>query len=135
VNDTPLDHDPLEAELRSLRPADLPTELFDRVGAAVARRPRRGLWLVPAAAAAAGIVLAIAWHLFVQEMPPARKPVVAATRASAEQGVGDGPALFTYRRAIAGPPDAMDDLLDRHAARTLPAGPRVTAFTELSTLH
>ena len=135
MSESPADQDPLECELESLRPAELPAEMVDRIGAAVAGPRHRGLWLIPAAAAAAGIVLAMTWHTFVKEITLPPTPVVTTTRASPAEEGGDWPALFAYRRAITGPPDALDELLERHAARALPAGPRVTASTELSALH
>ena len=134
MSETPDTDDRLEAELAALRPAELPPDLVARIGAAVEMPRRRGLWLIPLAGVAAGLLLAAMWHLFVRQMPPVPTPVVATSQVSPAEAA-DGPALFTYRRAIAGPPSELDDMLDRHAARTLPAGPRVTASTELSTLR
>lgn len=119
--------DPLEAELESLRPVELPPEMFDRIGLALAR-PRRRLWLIPATAAAAAIVLAMVWRVFVREIPVGPTSIAATVPAMAtSERNDDRPALATYRRALAGSPDALDKLLDRQADRVLPGGARVTA--------
>ena len=128
--------DPLQAELEALRPAELPPGLEQRVGRELAaRRPvawRIGSWLVGAAAvaAAAVVVAALAWRVLrptPRETGPLAVGPSATTRALVETDDADRPALATYRRALAGPPGALDELLDRHAARSLPGGGRNAA--------
>ena len=134
--DTP---DPLEAELAALRPADLPPELLATIGrelseSATAARRR---WVAAAVALAACVAAAA---VLVPLMRPSdvgrpKRLVATTTRASPPPIAGDAPALYAYRRAVAGSESDLDELLDRHAARSLPAGPRVTAFTELSSIR
>lgn len=119
--------DPLEIELEALRPMDLSAGTFDRVGSAL-MQPRRRRWLIPTTAAAASVVLAIMWRMSIREIPLPPTPIAATWPAAATNEQGDeSPALSVYRRALTGPPDALDKLLDRHADRVLPGGTRVTA--------
>jgi hypothetical protein len=134
--------DPLEAELELMRPLDLPPALFARVGAALAppittRRPR-AWWLGAVAAAAACVGLAaVVWRTTrpsdVGDPPTIVRTLPTAPDASAPDS--EPPALATYHRALAGTPEALDALLDRHAARSLPGGARVTASSDFTILR
>jgi len=134
--------DPLEAELESLRPAPPSAELAARVGRELAghaprpgvrryRLPAAWLWVGGTAAAAACVVAAVTWR----HAGPAddnRPVVVAATRPAAPHGDADErPALSNYRRAASLSADALEELLDRHSARTL-AGPGTAAPVTVS---
>jgi hypothetical protein len=124
VSETPETRDPLEAELEALRPADMPPEMFDRVGRAIAARDRPGrTWVAFAgmtgAAVAACAALALAWHV---TRPDRVSPTpVVTTAPAAPDDEDDRPALANYHRALARSPTSLDELLDRHAARPLTA--------------
>jgi hypothetical protein len=140
MSNAPDAQDPLEAELAALRPADLPPELIARVGRELSGRqtPARRRWVIAAVATAACLLIAAVLLPLVKPTDTGRAPgvtVAATTKASPAEDGGDAPALFAYRRAIAGPPSALDELLDRHAARGLPSGPPVTASTRLAVLQ
>jgi hypothetical protein len=130
--------DPLEAELAALRPADLPPDLVARVGRDLAGRQARmrRRWIVAGVALAASVLVAAALWPLMNATDLAHLPgiTIAATTQASNDEDDEGPALFAYRRALAGPPDALDERLDRDAARTLPAGPRVTASTPIGML-
>lgn len=131
--------DPLEAELAAMPPAGLPPEMVDRVGRELSQRhtATRRRWVVAGAAVAASVLIAAAMWPPVNPTDRGRVPgvtVATTTQTSPGDDGTDGPALFAYRRALAGSPQELDELLDRHAARTLPAGPRVTASTRLGIL-
>ena len=129
--------DPLEAELESLRPAPLSAALAARIERGLAghpsgssprryRRPAALLWIGGAAAAAACVAAALTWR---QAGPGGddRAIVVQATRPTApHEEADDRPAFSSYRRAASLSADALDELLDRHSARTL-AGPGTAA--------
>ena len=131
MNRTPEPRDPLEAELESVRPAALPPELVARIASQLdepVRAPRLRLWWLPAAAAVAALVaIGVAmWRptdgtgkVTVTHTIPLETPAARAGE--------DLPALATYHRALAGPPAALDELLDRHAARSLSGGSRSPA--------
>jgi hypothetical protein len=137
MNRTPKARDPLEAELESLRPAALPAELVARIASELEeplRSPRFRLWWIPAAAAVAACVAiaAAVWRAKTPGPGPVRTIVDTMPVAPPNSGAGeDLPALATYHRALAGPPAALDELLDRHAARSLSGGSRSTAGTGL----
>jgi hypothetical protein len=147
--DAPDTDDSLEAELRSFAPAAPSREFFDRVGRELDRpalpsRPvRLRPWVAGAAAALAAcfVVAAVLWrgHTSVEFTPT---PIASTVPSWPVTDAGDDrPALATYRRALFGSAGALDDLLDRHAARLLPGaggsagGARVTASSELGILH
>ena len=138
MNETPETLDPFEAELAAMRPAEPSAELSAAIERRLShRRAGRGAWYWVggiAAAAACAVVATLLWHA-VQDVPPGRLvlvPTTAATGGTAD----DRPALASYRRALSLPPDELDELLDRHAARVLAGGgsagsARVTAQSVL----
>jgi hypothetical protein len=100
--------DPLEAELRSLRPQPLSPamrrRLGDRLTAAPAGRRRHGLVALTGSLAASALALATLLRFGAEPpAPPARE---AATL----------PTVQAYRQAFARSPEALDELLDRHSA-------------------
>jgi len=117
--------DPLEAELESLRPHELPPLLRQRIISALSeprRRPPRAhpsrLW-IGALAAAACLVIAVAiWRGREQGMAsPGRSPVAAGSSPPTD-------SVVAYQRALAQSPEALDALLDADAVR--PIGPPVS---------
>jgi hypothetical protein len=133
--------DPLEAELESLRPTDLPPALIARIGdelsqREVTRRPR-AWWIGAAVAAAACVALAaVVWRATrgpdIDVQPFVRGLPVTAVSGGADP---EPPALATYHRALAGSPEALDALLDRQAARSLSGGTKVTASSDFAIFH
>jgi hypothetical protein len=137
--------DPLESELRSFRPTDLSPEVYARVASKLLPSRSHGrLWMAAAAAAACLFAAVGLWHTRHPGDGPAPRqlaslataPVAATNRADADEP----PSLANYRRALSASPAALDDLLDRHAARLLPFGgrqgnARVTASSDLDILH
>ena len=140
--------DPLESELRSFRPADLSPGVYARVAGELSpARPRARYWVAAAAAVAACLFAAVAlWRMGRPAVDPAPRQVaslatapVAAT-SHADEDNDDRPSLASYHRALSASPAALDALLDRHAARLLPAGGvepgvRVTASMPLDALR
>ena len=130
--------DPLEAELESLRPAPLRAELVTGIEGGLAghaprsgvrryRRPAALLWIACVAAA-------LTWR---PAGPPDdnRPIVVQATRPAPPHGEADDrPALSSYRGAASMSADALEELLDRHSARTLaaPAAAPITVSSRAS---
>lgn len=142
--------DPLEAELTGLRPVRPSPALRGRIGRQLGERPRPALpWrLVVAggmAVAACLVVTAILWRSstrpaptpgpreVVLQPPPTSRQVAAAWDAGLPP-----PTKRAYQQALARSPEAMDELLDRHAARLLrsagPSGP-ADAITWSDTKH
>lgn len=131
--------DPLEAELRSFRPVRLPGAVLDSVadelaGGAPARRHWH--WFAAAAAAAACVFAAAGvWRVTRRDDGGATARVVAVATLPAPAGPDPDdsrPSLAAYRRALARAEGAVDELLDRHAARLLPGGrDDVTASTRV----
>ena len=138
--------DPLEAELESLRPATLRAELAARIERELAEQaPRSGprryrpkapvLWIGGAAAAAACVVAALTWR---EAGPPETNRAVVQTTppATVYEAADERPALSSYRRAASLSPGALDDLLDRHSARTLAApGAAPEAVSSRAPMH
>jgi hypothetical protein len=134
VADSPENLDPFEAELRSFRPVAPPRAVSDYVRqelATPARSVRPWRWFAAAGAAvAAGLFAGVGvWrvtHPYVDGNGTGTRPIVSmATHPAAsvpDQPDDDRPSLASYRRALSRSPAAVDELLDRHAARLLPPG-------------
>ena len=159
-DDPPAAADPLEAELRTFRPTGPSRELFARVETELARdlardlahdlaarRTRAWPWLAGSLLAAAACIV-VAVLLWQSSRSPGRSTVAVATTAPAAvtpvtEPDDDRPALASYRRALSRSPEALDELLDRHAARLLPgaggggaaASFRVTAAPDAGALR
>ena len=140
--------EPLESELRSFRPADLSPDVYARIARDLSpARPRARYWVAAAAAVAACLFAAVAlWRVGHPSVDPAPRQVASlATAPVAAANHGDDnnddrPSLAIYHSALSGSPAALDALLDRHAARLLPAGgapatARVTASMSLDTVR
>jgi len=91
-------------------------------------------WIAGAVAAMAACLI-IAASLWRARRPGAVDPVRMASTSPAPMETpdtaDDRPALATYHRALSGSAGALDDLLDRHAARLLPGGGSLTASSDL----
>jgi hypothetical protein len=132
-------HDPLEAELRALRPHDLSPALKQDIAeeiiaeettaeqtmaeqilvskASVARRRRR-LALV-AGGAAACLAAVLFWWRGGQSIDPDRlvkQPAPAPQPAPPIEAIDALPTVLAYSRALAESPAEVDALLDKHAA-------------------
>jgi len=118
--------DPLEAELAALKPAQpspaLRQRLADKLsgGVWVAPRPRsRRIWST--AAAIGGLVAACLTAALLLRHPSAGKSEPESPFAPLEFPVAAAfddslPTVWTYRRALAGPQQELDALLDKHAS-------------------
>lgn len=103
----------LEAELAAWQPGPVTPGLWKRIGNDLSRkqpqiRIRRLPWFFGSAAAAASVLLAV---VLSQKHEEADKRVDASPQDLM-------PTLGAYGRALAQTPDALDQLLDRHAAST-----------------
>ena len=137
--ESPQNVDALEAELRTFRPVAPSPELFDRIGGELESfaPPRRlRAWLVGTLAAAClAVAAALVWRLSRPvDVGPVR--IAATLPVPMTERDDDRPALASYRRALARSPEALDDLLDRHAARMLaPGAARLTASSDVGVLR
>jgi hypothetical protein len=130
VTDRAEDIDPLEAELTAMRPAEPSPELYAGVEHALAQRPgkwRVVTWLPALGAAAAAAIVTVGFrHRMPNDAPPAPVIAVAPSTFPAARDA-DRPALANYRGAADLSAAELDDLLDRHAARSLAGGTAGTA--------
>lgn len=103
----------LEAELAAWQPGPVSPDLWKRIGNELSRKQlqshiHRLPWFFGSAAAAACLLLAV---LLYQKHEEAGKRVDASLQDLL-------PTLGAYGRALSQTPDALDQLLDRHAAST-----------------
>ena len=127
--------DPFEAELQSFRPLAPSRALSDRIGRELATsswsiRPWQWFAGTAAAVAACLVVGVAAWrmtHPYDGNESKPRSAVVISTRPTPSvpnaSEDDDRPSLASYHRALSRSPGAVDELLDRHAARLLPPDP------------
>jgi hypothetical protein len=115
-------YDPLETELEALRPRGISPELKRRIAEhlAEAQAARQRLpWspaLAGALAAASLAAVLLGWSGRDSEPSPNDpRPPVFVVNGNAK------PTVQAYRRALAQSPHALNALLDKHAARTLPS--------------
>ena len=135
--------DPLEAELMALRPAEPSAGLHSAVGRRLSERSLArhvASWVAPAAAAAACVaVVAVALrHRPPGLLPPPTVRVIGSpATVPAPATDRDRPALANYRGAADLSPAELDELLGRHAARSLSGGSagRYTASSGLGLSH
>lgn len=118
------EHDPLEAELHSLRPHDVSLELQRRIAkrltdvssASLGYKPRWRLAIVGGCLAACLTAVALLWpdrHKIDEPSSRAGGPPLVATTVVEN----NRPAtLQMYRRALAESPEALETLLDKQAA-------------------
>jgi hypothetical protein len=126
------DHDPLEAELETLRPQEVSPELRSRIAARLSdQRPATNPWLwrslalagALAAACVAGALLLRNGEEQVVIEPPPPQPAPAEYESP--------PALWTYQRALTESPEAALVLVDQQAERSagcIPPDREVRAF-------
>ena len=109
-----------------------------------ALRSRHGLtWHVAAAAAVAACVVVafLTWRPGPPGTGDSTDTWVTTLPSGGAPEPDDRPALAVYHRAMSDSPDALDGLLDRHAARSLPGGgpgatgSRVTASSNFALLR
>ena len=127
-------YDPLEAELAELRPREISPRLKRRIAEHLAGPQTIGQpwpWNAALAGALAAACLAavlLGWRNNVSLDPTSIDTLPAPVAVN-----GDAkPTVLAYRRALARSPQALNALLDKHAARTLqPDSPRtqIRAFT------
>lgn len=122
------EHDTLEAELAALRPREPSAELRQRIATLLAspssvRRARQRVSVLWSGALAGGLAAAcfaalVLWRGEEREIeaetPAARFEPVAAT--AFDEAL---PSIWSYRSALTRSPEGLDDLLDKHGARTL----------------
>ena len=131
--------DPLEAELRTLQPRGVSAKMRDRIAARLAgssrlRWARNRRILLAVGAIAAGVLAAV----LVLRSDPAPKaqradapPENRTPQAFAAAADDTLPTLQVYSRALAGSPEQVEQLLDRHAelgAQTHTGHQRLFAF-------
>jgi hypothetical protein len=129
------EHDAFEAELAALQPQPPSPELRQRVTdklnvqVLVSSPPRsRRIW--SSGAAIVGLVVACVIAALLLRPQPVGKPqsefTFEATDLPVAAAFNDAlPTVWTYQRALAGPPQEVEALLDKHAALTPPAGARL----------
>ena len=131
-------YDPLEAELSALKPHAPSSALKQRIArdleasqlAPVRSRPTRAWWIgaftggLIAASLAAGLLLrstSLGKPESDSPLPPLQLPVAAAFDDAL-------PTVWTYRRALAGPPQVLEALFDKHGALAPPRGGSTPAY-------
>lgn len=129
------EHDPLEAELASLRPAPTSPQLRDRISRSLlpevisngcdqpnpgAARQAEPTWAFASAILAASILALLLWRT--AERAPQRRGTPIARNESAAALDPALPSLWTYRSALAADSQELDALLAEHAqhGRSLP---------------
>jgi hypothetical protein len=120
-------HDPLELELRELRPrgasADWKRQIVERLESPSPRASHRSWDVALAGALAAACLAAISlWR----SDEPRRETNVNGSPSlaiSPLENVDLGPTVLAYRHALVRSPQHFNDLLDEHAAVTLPHDP------------
>jgi hypothetical protein len=125
--------DPFEDELRSFQPVEPSRRLLDSVARELPGRPGSSIprrLFIGAAAALAACVLVAAGVWRAAHPTDVRDPGpvgLATVPASSPSGTDDDddnrPSMASYRRALSRSPAAVDEMLDRHAARLLPREP------------
>jgi hypothetical protein len=118
------EYDPLEAELAALRPHEPSLALKQRIAehldvvpaieSAPRRRTVRWIGAVGGGLIAAGLVAVVFWRRGDETIEPPAPDVSAPAAAAAFDD--SLPSFWSYRTALAESPQAVDALLDRHAA-------------------
>jgi len=139
MNDNTSESDPIEEELRVLRPRELSDGFIESLRKRLDRpaphddgpQPRRGgsfKLFVPLAAVAALILIAFGlvrnWPI--REDPAPSKHEIASPVVESPDEQGDElprPTLIAYSRAIGNKPRSLEELLDYHARTLLPNVP------------
>ena len=142
-------HDRLEAELSSFPPVPPSPGLAQQIGRQLADEPARPLrvgaarrWLLAGlAAAACGTLAAVLWREGDGGMTRPPEVVVTPPVGTVPNTAGPAevppPSRAAYQQALSRSPEALDALLDSHAARLFPStGSHVSprSDTQLSTI-
>jgi hypothetical protein len=121
--------DPLETELRALRPHEPSAQLRHRIGtqldAAPPTWPRRH-WRLAALALAGAVAACLAAVIYIHEgdRPTISAPAFATPTAPVANPFDDSlPSVWVYQKALRDSPDALNTLLAKHAAGSLPVEP------------
>ena len=129
-------HDPLEAELASLRPHEVTPETRRRIAGRLANASPRGARRTWAIALGGGLAAACVAAVLLKrgggEGVDAGRIPVAPRPAPTDRSAASTPSLQAYRHALARSPEALDALLDEHAARVPGPDPlllQIHAFT------
>lgn len=119
--------DPLELELAAMRPREPSAGLKRRIASQLAamplRQPAHGHRQVWRGAAFVGGLLAaslaavVAWRGGIQNVTPQPDRTLEANLTMAFDN--SSPSWWSYRSTLSRAPEALDELLDRHAAETL----------------
>lgn len=130
--------DPLEVELAALQPREISAELERSISRRLPAVPaRRSDWAFAGYGGLAAAALALA--LLLRHTSSPSPATFNGEKQPWPQQSGDDslPTLLTYQRVLAKPPEALDKLLDKHAANGLrPAReePRGLAFAHFDAL-
>jgi hypothetical protein len=125
--------DPLELELASLQPREPTAVLKERIAGRLAESTIRrthdepSYWggsLLVGGLLAASLAALLAWQRGARENGVAPSMTLDASMAAALDG--SAPTLWSYRRALQS--NSLDELLDRHAARSLERHSGASAF-------
>jgi hypothetical protein len=120
------DFESLESELANLKPLALSPPLHDRIAKQLAAVPaaRKDVWHLPLAIA---VTISLAASLLVIFSPPKGAIDFAPPRdtstPSTQVFAPSSPSVWSYHRALTLPEDALDSLLDQHAAARSGDGP------------
>jgi len=119
------ERDPVEVELEALRPIAPSSELYRRIGDALApasARPWRTTLAIAAITAAAACVALVTWLARPRDNPTVSNEFATTTTVPAPLAVAQSAtALRDYRQALAESPARLEALLDAQSYR--PMGP------------
>ena len=124
--------DPLELELAALRPHEISPELQSRIARRLANEsPAISPWRRIALAgglAAAGVAAVLLWWTSGRSVEPDKIAIQPQPPAQPLNSADQGPTVLAYRRALSQSPEALDALLDKHAALALPRNSEAEPF-------
>lgn len=127
------ERDPLEAELRALKPREPSPQFRERIARDLAEvTPPRShiVWIVTLVGAVAASLLAavLLWRnggeAITDNLPPESPQPLVATAFDDTL-----PSVWSYRSAVNRSPDELDNLLDKHTTLTSSPHTRIQAWT------
>ncbi len=117
--------DELESELRSLIPAAPSDRMVNGIADQLAPAPHstaeQPSWTFGAIAFAVAACLALVIIWYPRSTETTENPSLAPVSSQREALLAKPPTMLAYRQVLVESPDAVDELLDRHAARLLVA--------------